>query len=142
MTNPESPITCRDCLSRREFLARTAGGVALTALAACMDSPTLPKSEHLEIVVSDFPGLATPGLLVKVGPSHAAKRTGPDTFEAFSMFCTHQGCETFLSSQKFVCPCHGSQFNSDGSVLQGPAQQALATLPTSYNAGTDTLTIN
>ena len=142
--------TCRDCLSRREFLARGAGGAVLTfaslsaggAVAACGDGITAPKSEHVAIVVGSFPGLATIGTLVKVGPSHAAKRTGATTFDAYSMFCTHAGCATFLSAQQFLCPCHGSKFGSDGAVLQGPASSSLPKLPTSYNATTDTLTIN
>ena len=133
---------CSACVSRRQFLAATAAGGALVSLAACAEGPTIPKSGRISITVGDFPGLATVGTLVKVGTSHAAKRTGTDTFTAYSMFCTHAGCATFLSSQKFVCPCHGSQFDSNGAVLQGPADKSLAVLPTSYDAGTDTLTIN
>jgi len=133
---------CRECLSRREFLARGAGGAALVVLAACADSPTVPKSERIAITVASFPKLATVGTLVQVGPSHAAKRVDATTFEAYSMFCTHQGCTTFLSAQQFLCPCHGSKFDSNVAVLQGPASRSLAKLPTSYNASTDTLTIN
>jgi cytochrome b6-f complex iron-sulfur subunit len=133
---------CRDCLSRREFIARSAGGAALTVLASCIEAPTVPTSPHLEIIVSSFPGLAATGQLVKVGPSHAAKRTGTDTFVAFSMFCTHAGCQTSLNGQQFTCPCHGSRFDSSGAVTQGPADKPLPSLATSYNAATDTLTIN
>ena len=133
---------CVECVSRREFLARSAGGLALTVLASCTDLPTIPQSPRLEIVVGSHAGLATIGQLVKVGPSHAAKRTGTDTFEAFSMFCTHEGCATSINNQQFVCPCHGSKFDANGAVLVGPAGKALASLATSYNAATDTLTIN
>jgi cytochrome b6-f complex iron-sulfur subunit len=129
-------------VNRREFIARSVGGFALTVLTACGDGPTIPSSPRLEIKVADFPGLATIGQVVKVGSSHAAKRTGAGTFEAYSMFCTHQGCLTSLSSQQFFCPCHGSKFSADGSVVQGPADKSLASLATSYNAATDTLTIN
>ncbi|HEX7939438.1 MAG TPA: ubiquinol-cytochrome c reductase iron-sulfur subunit [Gemmatimonadaceae bacterium] len=142
MSDKSNSHACRDCFSRREFLARTAGGAALVVLAACGDSPTVPTSEQISITVASFPGLATVGNLVKVGPSHAAKRTGAESFLAYSMFCTHQGCETFLSGGQFLCPCHGSRFNSDGSVLQGPAARSLAKLTTSYDAATDTLTIS
>ena len=134
--------SCRDCLSRREFLARGAGGAALVALAACVPGPTVPTSRHLVITVASFSGLATVGKLVKVGDSHAAKRTGATTFVAYSMFCTHAGCETFINGQQFDCPCHGSVFSSTGAVVQGPASRPLAVLPTSYDAASDTLTIN
>ena len=41
--------------------------------------------------------------------------------------CTHQGCvlraDTALGS--WDCPCHGSRFEADGTVIQGPATSAL-----------------
>jgi len=136
-------MPCHDCLNRREFIAIATGGAAMVTLAGCGDGDIgAPLPAHLEITVGDFPGLATVGQLVKVGTSHAAKRTGASTFEAYSMVCTHAGCTTSIVSQQFACPCHGSVFANDGSVVQGPASQSLPKLTTSYNPGTDTLTIN
>jgi len=45
---------------------------------------------------------------------------------AFSGICTHNGC-TIGSFQNgtSACPCHGSQFNTSGSVVNGPAVNAL-----------------
>ncbi|MFD4317262.1 FAD-dependent oxidoreductase [Streptomyces sp. NPDC058548] len=42
--------------------------------------------------------------------------------------CTHMGCELGFNEaeQTWECPCHGSRFAADGSVLQGPATRALA----------------
>lgn len=133
-------------MNRRAFLAVT-GGAAAAALAGCGDAEIgAPQSLHLVIAVSDFFSLATTGQLVKVGPSHAAKRTGATTFDAWSMRCTHAGCMTAIfgaaPSQQFGCPCHGSLFANDGSVVRGPATRALTSLPTSYDPATDTLTIN
>ena len=41
--------------------------------------------------------------------------------------CTHLGClyNWRDSEDKFVCPCHGSQFASDGTYLAGPAPRNL-----------------
>jgi Rieske Fe-S protein len=73
----------------------------------------------------------------------AAKRTGPGSFVAFSMSCTHEGCLTSITGgQRFDCPCHGSRFDANGAVLVGPAEQPLASLATSYDPVTDELTIN
>lgn len=135
-------MPCRECVNRREFLAIAGGSAALAALGGCGDGITIPVPSRLAIVVGDFPGLANIGQLVKVGDAHAVKRTDTTTFQAFSMFCTHEGCLTGLSSGQFNCPCHGSQFNGDGTVKQGPASKSLQQLPTSYNPATDTLTIN
>lgn len=46
---------------------------------------------------------------------------------ALSAACTHMGCMvTWLdSAETFLCPCHGAQYRSDGSVLNGIARQPL-----------------
>lgn len=41
--------------------------------------------------------------------------------------CTHLGC-TFPwneTDEQFQCPCHGSRYSADGSVLRGPAPLPL-----------------
>lgn len=42
--------------------------------------------------------------------------------------CTHLGCVVpwNASENKFICPCHGSQYNSEGKVVRGPAPLSLA----------------
>merc|ERR1719284_1125686 len=37
--------------------------------------------------------------------------------------CTHLGCTVpwNAAENKFMCPCHGSQYNSQGKVVRGPA---------------------
>jgi len=49
------------------------------------------------------------------------------SFIALSKTCTHLGCTVPWNEeqQKFVCPCHGSTFARDGSVLTAPAIRAL-----------------
>ncbi|NIU57437.1 MAG: Rieske 2Fe-2S domain-containing protein, partial [Phycisphaerae bacterium] len=41
--------------------------------------------------------------------------------------CTHLGCLYNWQSQnnRFYCPCHGSQFQLDGTYIQGPAPRSL-----------------
>jgi Rieske Fe-S protein len=48
-------------------------------------------------------------------------------FAVASAVCTHLGCTVkhFDSDNKFHCPCHGSVFAPDGSVLHGPAPKPL-----------------
>ncbi|MEB3336806.1 MAG: cytochrome b6-f complex iron-sulfur subunit [Leptolyngbyaceae bacterium] len=42
--------------------------------------------------------------------------------------CTHLGCVVpwNKSENKFICPCHGSQYDSTGKVVRGPAPLSLA----------------
>lgn len=47
-------------------------------------------------------------------------------FKAFSAVCTHQGCTVAsVSNGTINCPCHGSKFNLDGTVANGPATKPL-----------------
>ena len=41
--------------------------------------------------------------------------------------CTHLGCVVpwNANENKFICPCHGSQYNDAGKVVRGPAPQSL-----------------
>lgn len=42
--------------------------------------------------------------------------------------CTHLGCVVpwNAAENKFMCPCHGSQYNNAGKVVRGPAPLSLA----------------
>ncbi|CAI9754873.1 unnamed protein product [Fraxinus pennsylvanica] len=42
--------------------------------------------------------------------------------------CTHLGCVVpwNTAENKFICPCHGSQYNNQGRVVRGPAPLSLA----------------
>ena len=46
---------------------------------------------------------------------------------AFKGECPHLGCRfRWIEDQNiFQCPCHGSQFESDGSYISGPARKPL-----------------
>jgi len=52
-------------------------------------------------------------------------------FVIFSPICPHLGCRPIWSddSNRFQCPCHGSQFGLDGEHLAGPAPRGLDPLP-------------
>jgi cytochrome b6-f complex iron-sulfur subunit len=51
----------------------------------------------------------------------------PTGFTALSAVCTHLGCLTqwHPDTGLIACPCHGSKFKNDGTVLQGPAPRPL-----------------
>jgi len=48
-----------------------------------------------------------------------------DGLYAVSATCTHLGCTVNNGDEKFICPCHDSQFDHSGRVLQGPASDPL-----------------
>jgi cytochrome b6-f complex iron-sulfur subunit len=48
-------------------------------------------------------------------------------FFSLSAVCTHLGCLTTWQPEinMITCPCHGSKFNRDGAVAEGPAPKPL-----------------
>jgi Rieske Fe-S protein len=47
-------------------------------------------------------------------------------FKGFSATCTHAGCTVReVAGGTINCPCHGSKFNLDGTVANGPAARPL-----------------
>jgi cytochrome b6-f complex iron-sulfur subunit len=47
---------------------------------------------------------------------------------ALSLVCPHLGCEVQVTGDGFACPCHGSRFQADGSLHNGPASSSLTSL--------------
>ena len=41
--------------------------------------------------------------------------------------CPHLGCELAWNSDEWTwdCPCHGSRFDYEGNLLEGPAQEGI-----------------
>jgi glycine/D-amino acid oxidase-like deaminating enzyme/nitrite reductase/ring-hydroxylating ferredoxin subunit len=57
----------------------------------------------------------------------AAYRDDDGRLHAVSAVCTHMGCIVGWNAtdRSWDCPCHGSRFGVDGSVIHGPATSAL-----------------
>ena len=57
------------------------------------------------------------------GESFAAYRAPDGELFAVSPVCTHLGCKVHWNSvgTSWDCPCHGSRFRPDGTVIEGPA---------------------
>jgi glycine/D-amino acid oxidase-like deaminating enzyme/nitrite reductase/ring-hydroxylating ferredoxin subunit len=68
------------------------------------------------------------GAAVRDGLGKVGVYRDPDgTVHAVSLRCTHLGCLLRFNSaeRSWDCPCHGSRFDVDGAVLEGPATQPL-----------------
>jgi glycine/D-amino acid oxidase-like deaminating enzyme/nitrite reductase/ring-hydroxylating ferredoxin subunit len=61
------------------------------------------------------------------GHKLAVYRDESGVVHALSAICTHQGCQVTFNAveRSWDCPCHGSRFDIDGTVLDGPAMKPL-----------------
>lgn len=68
------------------------------------------------------------GAVVRLqGRDVAAFRADDGTVTAVSARCTHLGCLVAFNAAErtWDCPCHGSRFDLDGRVIEGPATRRL-----------------
>ncbi|WP_030294748.1 FAD-dependent oxidoreductase [Streptomyces katrae] len=68
------------------------------------------------------------GTVVRAGGKPCAvHRDDEGRLHAVSAVCTHLGCLVAFNNAErtWECPCHGSRFGVDGSILQGPALRRL-----------------
>jgi glycine/D-amino acid oxidase-like deaminating enzyme/nitrite reductase/ring-hydroxylating ferredoxin subunit len=65
------------------------------------------------------------------GQRVAAYRDADGALTLRSAVCTHMGCIVGWNAAEktWDCPCHGSRFLPDGSVMSGPAEAPLAEVP-------------
>jgi Rieske Fe-S protein len=112
-------------------------------LAGCAPGTSAPDSgTPPDASAESTRGVSIPIALVPVGGAHidfasAVIVTQPEAgqFRAFDANCTHMHCFiTWVSGGLIQCPCHGSEFRiTDGSVVRGPATQALGSRNFSIN---------
>ncbi len=48
-----------------------------------------------------------------------------DKFKALYQVCTHLGCLLRHSEEGFACPCHGSQYTQEGTLVSSPASRDM-----------------
>jgi glycine/D-amino acid oxidase-like deaminating enzyme/nitrite reductase/ring-hydroxylating ferredoxin subunit len=68
------------------------------------------------------------GTIVRIGGRHyAVYRADSEELQVLSARCTHLGCLVRWNSadRAWECPCHGSRFAADGTLVQGPATRDL-----------------
>jgi Rieske Fe-S protein len=144
-------------MDRRGFVGRlgalavvgACGSLPLAACAGARYAPGRLRGEHLTVRVADFgvdagvlvahPFGARPIYVHRTGDTgrRAVGDTGLDPdpsmeserFVALLTRCTHRGCQVDPQGARLVCPCHGSEYDLDGAVLEGPAERPLRAYP-------------
>lgn len=112
--------------NRRTFLRLASGGI----ISLFIVSWNKLTERHIELL----------GQKIKIFPFNKNKAvTFNENFivvnqnektTVFSAHCTHLGCTiNKLENDRFLCPCHGSEYSLDGKVLKGPAYKDLEIIP-------------
>lgn len=67
------------------------------------------------------------GIVSSGGQKVAGYRDDDGALHAVSTTCTHLGCQVHWNAaeRSWDCPCHGSRFDPDGHILNGPATKPL-----------------
>lgn len=68
------------------------------------------------------------GRIVEInGRKHAVHRADDSTLTVLSPVCPHMKCHVAWNAAEssWDCPCHGSRFQPDGRVIEGPAMRPL-----------------
>jgi Rieske Fe-S protein len=113
--------------SRRRFIfALIACGAVLAGFGRFLKTKPVPA----RVIVNTSPeSVPAEGALVFREERVAIVRGGNGIY-ALSLVCTHLGCTVSVTADGIFCPCHGSRFDQEGKVLQGPATKPLVRLLT------------
>lgn len=144
MTENESPIDTPtgEQSSKRQFLKQVLWGAG----AAYLFAPVYgvwrylrsPSEHRMPIAPLSLSAQFLEGTLketghdvIRFGDKNVLIRREKDGhLSAFNLRCTHAGCtvEWQAKKEKFVCPCHGAEFDRDGAVAKLPATLPLEQL--------------
>ena len=150
--------------SRRDFIERAGMTAVMSAFGlgfftSCSDSedqnpsnptPTPPggtsgisvSGSIISIDLTSQTGLAQAGGWLLITNAKTLVVNVGGSYMAMTSVCTHSACDrnwTF-SNSRFTCTCHGSQFDTSGNVLQGPATLPLKSYSTELKGTSLTIT--
>ncbi len=151
-TDPDNEIGDENDGTRRRFLKRATGVVTLLCgvivgipLLGSFIGPAFRSAKTSWIKVGDIGALPVGSpVSLKVADMQVDAYVRESVIRhlwavrhdsgvtVFSPTCTHLGCQYTwnAASRHFECPCHGSFYALDGTVLGGPAPRPLDTLQT------------
>ncbi len=147
-------------ITRKDFFVKSAQGVVIISLPAIFGSflescspqitspsgnstplPTLQGTLSNNTVTvaigssSPLAAVGSVGIIVYSSGAILIDHPSTNVYNAFTSICPHQGCtvSNFDSgSNQFVCTCHGSRFDLNGRVVQGPSPSSLQQFQTQF----------
>jgi cytochrome b6-f complex iron-sulfur subunit len=143
-------------MNRRDLIQRVlVGGTALVLMPSALTSCTKvtdPKPDPnpgggggpitIDLTAAGNSALNTTGGS-KIVQGILVINTNGSNFVALSSACTHAGCTVGYESSlgSILCPCHGSSFTTNGSIITGPAATPLPSYPISKSGNILTIAV-
>src|SRR5436190_10341124 len=127
-------------MNRRNFLQTITGVVVAGSVVdlstvkslAARSRVVAPDVREIPINLEDNPDLKPVGGTYHLSVEDLDREiivvhTKKDEYIAVDIKCKHRGCDINYEAadKKFVCPCHGSEYDMTGAVLKGPAKEPL-----------------
>jgi Rieske Fe-S protein len=142
-------------ISRRSFLGSSALVVLPAICGGCTDNGpapvVLPAVTNNTIILpfADFAALTkTGGSIVGQAKGYVnpivIARVRDDSISALDAICTHERCTVAYNALNIdlECPCHGSTYEVDGTVIGGPAPRPLRVFTVTFDATNVTITLS
>jgi cytochrome b6-f complex iron-sulfur subunit len=121
-----------ETLSRRDAIAKLAAGsaalAAVTAFLVFLRVPIPSSLRERTLVRVGNPDRFPFNTFTFVQEKNIFIYRTREGFRAVSALCPHLGCVITSTGRGFRCPCHGSTFDTRGTVLEGPAPRPLSWL--------------
>jgi len=160
-TDSEALPSLTSSQSRRQFCVHACQALSLVTVGAVLEacggssgSPTAPSglsAQALPVLNANVSGstvsltidassplsaVGSAALVQSSAGSFLVAQVAQDSFTALTAICTHLTCFiTGYASGVYVCPCHGSEFSTSGSVVRGPAVRPLQKYSTQFANG-------
>jgi Rieske Fe-S protein len=109
-------------------------GMVIGSLSSCATLPvykTAPSNNKVSVPVSlfaqsDFQIIQPKDFYYNIG----LRKEQDGTYTALLLRCTHADNQLVSTGNGFKCNLHGSAFDKEGQVTQGPAEHSLKKYPT------------
>lgn len=133
----EADSSARVFSRRATLITGAVASGALLASCAEGDSNVTAPEGTVEVGSASAVGVGKAARLTHGSTTVIVSQPSSGEYKAFSTVCTHQGCQVQVQdSNRIVCPCHGSEYAvADGSVVHGPAEEALTSYPVQVKGG-------
>lgn len=131
----KSPARPSIFVSRRQFIQLGMASLGAAWVGTFVQSRLFPAQSStgavkpVEFPLSELPVGSSKAISYGGGPALVLRT--PESIKAFSLVCTHLGCEVAWQSgeMEFYCPCHDGRFDQFGEVIAGPPPVPLEQFP-------------